>query len=105
MNYSRPIFYANATLSAQVLCCKHCISIHLDEYLTKPWLSVKENLVTRNTPTTDPTVLEFIYAIFSKCMYFVRCTECQVSIKAHTYSCQLCSQNLGRLNTRLFEVL
>ena len=33
MKYSRTEFYANATLSSQVLCCKQYSSLCLDEYL------------------------------------------------------------------------
>ena len=39
--YYRPEFYANATLFANVLCCKHYISMYLDEHLTKLWISAK----------------------------------------------------------------
>ena len=39
--YSTTEFYAKATLSSQVLCCKHYISMYLDEYLAELWLSAK----------------------------------------------------------------
>ena len=42
MTYSRPELYANATLSSQVLCCKHYISMYLDEYLKKTLAFCKE---------------------------------------------------------------
>ena len=48
MKYSTPEFYANSTLSSQDLCCKHYISMYLDEYLTKLWLSAQTNMVTKN---------------------------------------------------------
>ena len=35
LKYSRPEYYAKATLSSQVLCCKHYISTYLVEHLTK----------------------------------------------------------------------
>ena len=41
MNSSQPKFYANASLSSQVLCRKPYINIYLGEYSTKLWLSVK----------------------------------------------------------------
>ena len=47
MRYSRPQFNANTTLSPQILCFKHYISMYLDVYLTKPWLSAKPSLVTK----------------------------------------------------------
>ena len=96
MAYSRPEGYAKATLSSQVLCCRHYISMYLNEYLTKPWFSSKTNLVTKISAPTK--VLELIYNSFQICLCF-RCTECQVLIKAQKYSCQLyvnkaiCPQN------------
>ena len=41
MKSSQPEFYANASLSSQFLCRKHYINMHLSEYSTKLWLSVK----------------------------------------------------------------
>ena len=41
MNSSQPEFYANASLSSQVLCRKHYINMYLGEYSTKLRLSVK----------------------------------------------------------------
>ena len=41
MKSSQPEFYANASLSSQVLCRKHNIYMYLGEYSTKLWLSVK----------------------------------------------------------------
>ena len=41
MKSSQPEFYANASLSSQVLCRKHYINVYLGEYSTKLWLSVK----------------------------------------------------------------
>ena len=38
---SQPEFYANTSLSSQVLCCKHNIYMYLGEYSTKLWISVK----------------------------------------------------------------
>ena len=38
---SYPEFYANASLSSQVLCRKHNIYMYLGEYSTKLWLFVK----------------------------------------------------------------
>ena len=35
MTSSQPEFYANATLSSQVLCPKHYTSMYLGEYLAK----------------------------------------------------------------------
>ena len=51
MKYSRPKFHANAKLSSQVVCCKHYISMYLDEYLAKRWLSASNNLVANNNTT------------------------------------------------------
>ena len=41
MKPSQPEFYANTSLSSQVLCCKQYINMYLGEYSTKFWLSVK----------------------------------------------------------------
>ena len=41
MKSSQPEFYANASLSSQVLCRKHNNYMYLGEYSTKLWLSVK----------------------------------------------------------------
>ena len=41
MKSSQPEFYANASLTFQVLCRKHYINMYLGEYSTKLWLSVK----------------------------------------------------------------
>ena len=38
---SQPEFYANASLSSQVLCRPHNIYMYLGEYSTNLWLSVK----------------------------------------------------------------
>ena len=38
---SQPKFYANASLSSQVLCRKHNIYMYLGEYSSNLWLSVK----------------------------------------------------------------
>ena len=43
MQSFRPKFYANASLSSQVLYCKKYIYMYLDAYLTKLWLSAKKN--------------------------------------------------------------
>ena len=51
MKSSQPEFYANASLSSQVLCLKHYINMYLGEYSMELCLSVKYNLVTKNTPT------------------------------------------------------
>ena len=51
---SRNEFYADCSLSSEVLCCKHYISMYLDEYLTKLWLSAGEKIVTINTSTPKP---------------------------------------------------
>ena len=86
LKYSRPKFYANATLLSPVLCCKHYISMFLDEYLTKLWFPAKNS--HKNTPTPLTLRSRNEYAIFSKYISFVMCTECQVLIKAQKYSCQ-----------------
>ena len=41
MKSSQPEFYANSSLSSQVLCRKHYINMYLGEYSTKLWLSMK----------------------------------------------------------------
>ena len=51
MKSSQPEFYVNASLLSQVLFPKHYIFMYLGEYLAKLLLSVKQNLVTKNTPT------------------------------------------------------
>ena len=38
---SQPAFYANTSLSSQVLCRKHNIYMYLGEYSMKLWISVK----------------------------------------------------------------
>ena len=38
---SQPEFYANTSLSSQVLCRKHNIYMYLGEYSTTLWISVK----------------------------------------------------------------
>ena len=50
MKSSSPEFYANASLSSQVLCGKHYISMYLDEYL----LSAHKQIGHKNTPTPKP---------------------------------------------------
>ena len=35
LKHYRPEHHAKTTLSSQDLCCKHCISMYLDEYLIK----------------------------------------------------------------------
>ena len=42
IRYSGPEFCLNATLLSLVLCCKHYITMYLDEYLTKLWFSMKK---------------------------------------------------------------
>ena len=54
MKYSRPKFYTNATLSTQVLCSKHYISMYCDEYLTKLWLSAKKKRSHKIPPPHKP---------------------------------------------------
>ena len=51
MTSSQTEFYTNASLSSQVLCPKHYISMYLGEYPAKRWFFVKKYLVTKNTPT------------------------------------------------------
>ena len=52
--------------------------------------------------------MHYLFSIYN---YFIRCTECQVLIKAQKYVYQLYvilatgSENLGRLNRRLSELL
>ena len=41
MKSSQPEFYANPSVSSQVLWSKHYINMYLGEYTTKLWLSVK----------------------------------------------------------------
>ena len=41
MKSSQPEFYANASLSSQVLYRKHYINMYWGQYSTKLWLSVK----------------------------------------------------------------
>ena len=52
LKHFRPEFYAQVTLSSQVLLSKHYIFMYLNKYLTEPWLSAKENNCRKNTPTT-----------------------------------------------------
>ena len=73
MKYSRPEFYANATLLYPVLSFKHHILMYLDEYLIK-LAFLRGKIGHKNTP--PPKVI--ICNIFQ--IYFVRCTECQVLI-------------------------
>ena len=56
MKSFRREFYANASLSSQVLCCKHYISMCLDEYRKKLWLK----LVMKIPHRIDPSVLALI---------------------------------------------
>ena len=53
MKSSKSEFYANTSLSSQVICCKHYISMYLDEYLVKLSFCEK-NLVTKIPPTPKP---------------------------------------------------
>ena len=53
MKSSKPEFYASTSLSSQVICCKHYISMYLDEYLAKLSFCEK-NLVTKIPPTPKP---------------------------------------------------
>ena len=57
MKYSRPELYANATLLSQIECCKHYISIYLDEKTDKT-LTFCKKMVTKIPPTQNSTVLE-----------------------------------------------
>ena len=63
MKYFRPEVYANATLSPQVLCCKHDMPMYLDEYLTKICLRANKKMVL-NTPSQNPKFLELRCNIF-----------------------------------------
>ena len=110
MIYSRSEFYANASLSCQVLCCKHYMSMYLEEYLTKHWLSAKTSLVSKIPHPLNPKHLELRCNSFH-IFYLFRCTECHIITKAQNYSCHIYvilttgSKKLGRLNRRLSEVL
>ena len=50
MEYSRPKFYAKASLSCQVLYCKHYISMYLDEYLTKKFGFLRKIIWSQKMP-------------------------------------------------------
>ena len=77
-----PEFYANATLSSPDH--KHYISMCLDT--SKTFASAK--ICHKNIPSINPKVLELIYNIFQIYNYIVRCSECQILIKAQKYRCQ-----------------
>ena len=51
MKSSQLEFYAKASLSSQVLCPKHYISMYLGEYPVKLWLSCEIKFGQKNTPT------------------------------------------------------
>ena len=55
--------------------------VFADEYLTKHWLIAKEK---KTIVTKYPHTLNHKVQKFSKYIYFVMCTECQILIKAHT---------------------
>ena len=77
--------------------------MYLDEYLTKPWLSAKEKKMVTNIPNSlNPTVLEFIYISFSKYIYFVMDTECQVLINAKIQLTNL--QNRGHMHSKFGQI-
>ena len=73
MTYSRPELYANATLSSQVLCCKHYISMYLDEYLKKN-LGFLQKIGLKIPYHLNFTFLELRYNIFHIFLYIFRCT-------------------------------
>ena len=50
MKSTQHVFYAKASLSSQVLCRKHYISMSFDKYKAKFLISVKKNLVTKIPP-------------------------------------------------------
>ena len=107
--YSRPKFYAHATLLSPGVCCKHYISMYLDEHLKKT-LVFCENIGYKIPHPLNFKALELICNIFQE-YSCVRCSECQVSIKEQNYCCQfyvivaIDSQNLHRLNRKLFEAI
>ena len=57
-------FYENTLLSSRVLCCKHYISMYLDEYLTELWLSATKNGHKKYLHSLNPMVLALICNIF-----------------------------------------
>ena len=63
MKFSRPEFFANLTLSSQVLRCKHYMFMYLNEKLTKFWLAAK-NGGLKNTHPLNPKFLELRGNIF-----------------------------------------
>ena len=50
MKYARTEYDAKATLSSQVLCCKHYISIYLDEYWQTLGFLQKKTIWSQNYP-------------------------------------------------------
>ena len=102
-------FNAYASLSSQVLCCKHCISMYLDECRRKLRLFAKKighKLYSKPAKLYGPG---FNIQYFPNIFYFARCTKYQALINTQIYSFQMYiilatgSQNLGRLNRKLSE--
>ena len=57
------IFYANSSLSSQVLCRKHYISMSLGECKAKLWISVKK--VVKNNIWCPGIIMQYFQNIFS----------------------------------------
>ena len=56
MKYRRAKFYANTSLSSLVLCCKHYISMYLDEYLIKEMAYIQSYSLL-----SDPEYINIVY--------------------------------------------
>ena len=70
------VFYANTSLSSQVLCRKHCISMSLGKYKAKlDFCEIKFG--HKNTPTPLTLLSRHNYAIFSKYFELASCTKCK----------------------------
>ena len=75
MKSTQHVFYVNASLSSQVLCHKHYISMYLGECPAKLWISVNKIRSQRISPPPKPGTINMC-ALFIKYFYFTRCTKC-----------------------------
>ena len=103
-------FYQNVTICSIVLRCKYYFTMYFDQYLKKSWFLISKCFVQKINPAPQKVTLWRVYVKFSNQTYFVVCTGCQASTKAHNYRHCLCMfvnasfQNLGKLNTG-FDVI
>ena len=78
MKPSRPKFFANASILAQVLCYKHYIFIYLNAYLTNLWVYAKR-WPQKIPPPPKP------YSAEINIQYFAKSVESDYRYKSRVY--------------------